>query len=272
VTDLRPNPLVSPHQFSPSKLGMDNAFPDDVISTTHMTRVQGWAWAKSVRKAVEDAGGHFGIVETPFFPGERMENVDPDLAVLNGAYSQFMQAIERVTGFKFDEESRQNTPGRVARMVMELIAGSEEIDQAVQRALSRTFESPKPEMIVFTDIRANSLCPHHMSPVQYSAAIGYIPEHKVIGASKFSRIVKALARRPVLQETLTSDIADVIQEGLQPKGVGVLLWGNHTCMSTRGVKDNAVMVTSAVRGVFQEEPHAKQEWLELVKMRSRGLQ
>lgn len=188
-----------------------------------------------------------------------------DLGVLSGAYSQFMQAIERTTGFRFDEESRRNTPARVSRMMLELICGKEQALSEVREALSKVFEAKTPEMISYDDMRMVSLCPHHLAVVSYNASIAYIPNNTVVGASKFTRVARALARRPVLQETLTNDIADEIVKALNPKGVGVLLRGSHSCMTARGIKDRkASMTTCAVRGIFLTDPSVKSEWFELI--------
>ena len=218
---------------------------DDKISFGHMSHEQADKWVRDVRNA-EEAGSR---------EHEKWNRVEC-------AYANFMFEVMDATNFKFDPECVANTPGRVARLMKEMIIGEEECKRLLDAAF-KTFESSTPEMIVFEDIRCTSLCPHHILPVTFKCAIGYIPNGVVIGASKFERVARAIARRPVLQEQLCWDIADAIDKRLKPKGVGVVMSGVHTCMTCRGVKSNSRMVTSAMRGVFLSEHTAKDEFLKL---------
>jgi len=246
-----------PFAFGPS------VFVDDSISPGLLDHSRLETWHQKVKETIlKTPGGVFGEVHTPFFPGEEMGDVTKWNAV-EQAYAVFMKELGIATGFEYDEECVRNTPNRIARLMKEMVIGKEECEAILNDAFSKTFTSNTPEMIIFEDVRCVGLCPHHMLPVFFRGAIGYIPNEKVIGASKFERIARAIARRPVLQEQLCWDLAKSIFERLDAKGVGVVLAGSHTCMSARGVKSSSRMITSAMKGVFHEEPHAKAEFLRL---------
>jgi GTP cyclohydrolase IA len=120
-------------------------------------------------------------------------------------------------------------------------------------------------MIVLKDIRFESYCEHHMVPIIGRAHVAYLPEHRVVGISKLARLVDAFAKRLQIQEKMTVQIADTLNEVLQPKGVGVILEAAHQCMSTRGVhKAGATMVTSRMLGAFRSDPSTRREFLSIV--------
>ena len=184
---------------------------------------------------------------------------------VGSAFAQVMELLQGTTGFKFGEEEMRNTPKRVAKMYLELIANQTELKMEADAILSKVFECNSREMVVMSNIRSVGLCPHHLLPIHYKVHVAYIPDRVVIGASKFPRLVKLLGRQPLMQETYTSQIADMITEHLKPKGVGTIVRGVHGCMKSRGVKEHSSeMVTSAMRGVFLTEAHAKQEFLSLL--------
>jgi GTP cyclohydrolase I len=121
------------------------------------------------------------------------------------------------------------------------------------------------EMIVLKDIRFESYCEHHMVPIIGRAHVAYLPEHRVVGISKLARLVDAFAKRLQIQEKMTVQIADTLNEVLQPKGVGVILEASHQCMSTRGVhKAGVEMVTSRMLGTFRTDPSTRREFLSIV--------
>jgi GTP cyclohydrolase IA len=121
------------------------------------------------------------------------------------------------------------------------------------------------EMIVLKDIRFESYCEHHMVPIIGRAHVAYLPEHRVVGISKLARLVDAFAKRLQIQEKMTAQIADTLNEILQPKGVGVILEAAHQCMSTRGVhKAGVAMVTSRMLGTFRTDPSTRREFLSIV--------
>jgi GTP cyclohydrolase I len=154
------------------------------------------------------------------------------------------------------------TPGRVARMYAEILAGGV-VDPG--RHLGVTFAEDHHEMVVVRDIPFESLCEHHLMPFLGKAHVAYVPNGRVVGLSKLARVVEEYARRLQVQERLTSQIADLVMSTLAPQGVGVVLEATHTCMTMRGVrKPGAVMLTSAVRGTFQSNAETRAEFMTLV--------
>ncbi|WP_322015638.1 GTP cyclohydrolase I FolE [Paraburkholderia sp. J12] len=166
-----------------------------------------------------------------------------------------------------DNPSREgliDTPARVVRAYEEFFAG---YDVDPREILSRTFSEVDgyDEMIVLKDIRFESYCEHHMVPIIGRAHVAYLPEHRVVGISKLARLVDAFAKRLQIQEKMTAQIADTLNEVLQPKGVGVILEASHQCMSTRGVhKAGVEMVTSRMLGTFRTDPSTRREFLAIV--------
>ncbi|MFP6560334.1 GTP cyclohydrolase I FolE [Paraburkholderia sp. B3] len=166
-----------------------------------------------------------------------------------------------------DDPTREgliDTPARVVRAYEEFFAGYE-VDP--REILSRTFSEVDgyDEMIVLKDIRFESYCEHHMVPIIGRAHVAYLPEHRVVGISKLARLVDAFAKRLQIQEKMTAQIADTLNEVLQPKGVGVILEAAHQCMSTRGVhKAGVAMVTSRMLGTFRSDPSTRREFLAIV--------
>jgi GTP cyclohydrolase I len=145
-----------------------------------------------------------------------------------------------------DREGLRRTPRRVARMYAEMFAGLR-IDP--REYVSAFFTEQYDEMVVLRDISFFSMCEHHLMPFEGKTHIAYLPDGRVIGVSKLARVVEAFARRPQVQERLTTQIADLLMEGLKAKGVAVVIEATHTCMTCRGVKKpGSIMVTSAVRG------------------------
>ncbi|HXG42670.1 MAG TPA: GTP cyclohydrolase I FolE [Dehalococcoidia bacterium] len=156
-----------------------------------------------------------------------------------------------------------DTPRRIARLYAEMFSGLREDPLSV---LGTTFPEPHQEMVVLRGIPFYSLCEHHFLPFFGQVHVGYVPDGRVVGASKIARLVDILARRPQVQERLTSQIADCLMEGLQPQGAAVVVEAEHLCMSMRGVrKPGTVMVTSAVRGVFRRHGVTRAEFLALVR-------
>lgn len=157
-----------------------------------------------------------------------------------------------------------NTPQRVARMYDELTAGYRVDPQALINDAIFTVEYD--EMVVVRDIDFYSMCEHHTLPFYGRVHVAYVPKGKVIGLSKIPRIVELYARRLQVQERMTVQIADFINEHLHPYGVGVVAEGVHMCAVMRGVrKANASMVTSAMRGSFKSDPRTRNEFLELIR-------
>jgi GTP cyclohydrolase I len=154
------------------------------------------------------------------------------------------------------------TPSRVARTMEWLTRG---YDRSVLEAVGEgVFEGDHDDMIMVRDVEVYSLCEHHLLPFFGKAHIGYIPDGRILGLSKIPRIVDTFARRLQVQERLTSEIADAIQDILAPKGVGVVIEARHLCMMMRGVeKQNSMAITSALLGVFREDGKTRDEFLRL---------
>jgi len=165
-------------------------------------------------------------------------------------------------------EGLQDTPARVVRSYEEFFRGYGEDPIAL---LARTFEEIEgyDEMIVLRDIRVESHCEHHMVPIIGKAHVAYLPGSRVVGISKLARVVDAYAHRFQIQEKLTAQIANTINDVLQPRGVAVVIEANHQCMSTRGVhKPGASMVTSRMLGAFRDDPSTRREFLAMISARS----
>ncbi len=162
-----------------------------------------------------------------------------------------------------DREGLLKTPERVAKSYKTLFSGYN-IDPA---SVITVFDDEKyDEMIVVKDIEFYSFCEHHMLPFFGKAHIGYIPNGKIVGLSKIPRIVDIFSRRLQNQERITQQVATCLMELLQPKGVGVILESKHLCMMARGVeKQNSVVRTSAMKGIFKEKDNTRAEFLELIK-------
>lgn len=170
-----------------------------------------------------------------------------------------LQLIEAI-GEDPEREGLQNTPDRVSRMYVELLSGyTADPDEIINNAL---FNVSYDEMVLVRDIEFYSLCEHHMLPFIGRAHIAYIPAGKVIGLSKIPRIVDMYARRLQIQERMTREIADLLQETLQPQGVAVVVEALHMCSMMRGVKKHdARMTTSAMHGAFRANLATRQEFL-----------
>lgn len=160
-------------------------------------------------------------------------------------------------------EGLQKTPERVAKALQFLTRGySENGTEIIKSAL---FEEDYKHMVVVKDIELFSMCEHHMMPFIGKAHVAYIPDGKITGLSKLARVVEAYARRLQVQERLTEQIRDCIQEALEPLGVAVVIEAMHTCMSMRGVqKTNAVTTTSAFSGIFLKSARTRNEFLGLI--------
>ena len=149
-------------------------------------------------------------------------------------------------------EGLRDTPGRVARMYAELLEG---MSHDPAENLETIFHEKYDEIVLLRDIPFYSICEHHLMPFIGKAHVAYLPAGQVIGVSKLARIVDSFARRLQVQERLTDQIADFLMKNLKPKGVTVVLEASHSCMTIRGIKKpGAMMVTSALRGIFKSDP------------------
>ena len=176
-------------------------------------------------------------------------------------------AVQTLIRWAGDDPAREgllDTPARVVRSFEEFYAGYQ-LDPT--ELLSRTFEETDgyDELIVLREIRFESHCEHHMVPIIGCAHIGYLPDKRVIGISKLARVVDAFAKRLQIQEKMTVQIANAIDEVLKPKGVAVVVEASHQCMTTRGVHNSGVgMVTSRMLGVLRDDPTTRREFLSII--------
>lgn len=169
-----------------------------------------------------------------------------------------------------DREGLRGTPERVVRAYEEFFAGYREDPTDI---LTTTFKETAEydEMIVLRDIRLESHCEHHIVPILGKAHIGYLPSDRVVGVSKLARLVEIFAKRMQIQETLTAQVADTLQEVLRPRGVGVVIEAAHQCMTTRGIRKPGVsMLTSRMLGCFRDDPQTRREFLDMIGPRGTG--
>jgi GTP cyclohydrolase IA len=183
-----------------------------------------------------------------------------DFARAEAAVRELLVAI----GEDPDRDGLKATPARVARAYAEVFAG---LHVDPDDVLQTTFDENHDELVLVKDIPLYSTCEHHLVPWHGSAAVGYIPgdDGRITGLSKLARVVDLYARRPQVQERLTSQVADAVMRRLEPKGVIVVVQAEHLCMAMRGVrKPGALTMTSAVRGIFQSDPRTRAEALSLI--------
>jgi GTP cyclohydrolase I len=183
-----------------------------------------------------------------------------------GEAEDAVRTLIRWAGDDPKREGLLETPSRVVRSYEEFFAGYGDDPKLV---LARTFEEVDgyDEIIVLTDIRFESHCEHHMVPIIGKVHIGYLPERRVVGISKLARLVEIYARRLQIQEKMTAQIADALQEVLKPRGVAVVVEAAHQCMTTRGVhKPGVSMVTSRMVGAFRSDARTRREFLSIIDM------
>jgi GTP cyclohydrolase IA len=188
------------------------------------------------------------------------DGTEIDIGRIEKAVREILEAI----GENPDRDGLQHTPERVARMYAEIFRGLAE-DPA--QHLSVTFEADHDEMVLVRDIPLYGVCEHHLVPFAGRAHVAYIPgpDGRITGLSKIARLVEGYARRPQVQERLTTQIADALVEVLKPEGVLVMMEAEHLCMSMRGVKKpGAITLTSAVRGLFKTNAATRSEAMSLI--------
>ncbi len=188
-----------------------------------------------------------------------------DHAVTQTEAEAAVRTLIKWAGDDPDREGLLDTPGRVARSYRELFAGYE---VEPREYLERTFEEVGgySQLVVLKDIRFVSFCEHHMLPVVGVAHVGYLPTDRVVGISKLARVVRGYARRLQIQEKMTAEIAEAIDEVLRPQGVGVVIEAEHSCMTMRGVDvPGARLTTSALLGVVRDDARTREEFLRLAR-------
>src|SRR5579859_6645728 len=181
------------------------------------------------------------------------------------------KAVHTLLRWAGDDPSREglaDTPARVAKAFEDWFSG---YDQDPEAYLARTFEEIEgyDDMVILKDIRFESHCEHHLAPIIGRAHVGYLPTNKVVGISKLARVVEGYARRFQVQEKLTAEIANCINDVLKPRGVGVVVDATHECMTTRGIHKRGVsMVTSRMTGTFRQDARTRMEFLQFVDIRA----
>ena len=204
-----------------------------------------------------------------------MNNISKPALSCDGVPSQeeaeaAVRTLLRLAGEDPGREGLRDTPARVVKAYKELFGGYTVDPVAL---LERTFEEVQgyDEVVLLRDIRLESYCEHHMVPIIGRCHVAYLPETRVVGISKLARLVDAFSKRLQIQERLTVQIADTVNQVLQPRGVAVVIEAGHQCMSTRGVhKPGVSMVTSRMLGAFRTDPNTRREFLDLIGHRAPG--
>ena len=212
---------------------------------------------------------------TPYDTGEPKDATDAKDAVLNSSTTrtpsrqEAEQAVDVLLRWIGEDPSREGlagTPSRVVRAWKEFCSGYQENPAQL---LERTFEEVEgyDDMVMLRNIRLESHCEHHLVPILGIAHIAYLPNQRVVGISKLARVLDGFSRRLQTQETLTAQVADCIQNVLQPKGVAVLIDAQHQCMTTRGVrKPDVSMITSRFTGIFKKDESLSRRFLDQTKI------
>lgn len=190
------------------------------------------------------------------------------------AETYFEQAAKNILeglsslGFPVEEDHNFNeTVERYKKACLEIFSGSVNTDSQIKNILSKSFRTTNfDQVIIARNIVVYGICPHHLLPVKYVISVGYLPGEtmEVLGVSKLVRLVKVLAKRPVLQEQLSGDIVEYLEK-IKPRGVGVVVKAEHLCMQMRGVEQQGDIITSKLTGCFLEGTTAKLEFLQLLK-------
>jgi len=187
------------------------------------------------------------------------------LRKFEAGYQKILEGLSDL-GYRSEEDANlDGTAARAARGLAELLLDKEDVRRQVTAMLQKTFPACYKEMVISKHNVAFGCCPHHLLPVIYRVSVAYIPRDKVLGISKLSRIVKLLARAPLLQEDLTHSLAKLLHQDLDSDGSAVYVEGLHLCMAARGSSTHeARVVTSAVRGVFLDQLATREEFIKLV--------
>ncbi len=166
----------------------------------------------------------------------------------------------------------EGTGERIKRLIDEMCWTPSKIDEELDKCFEKRFEEAYSEMLVSSPTIVWTLCPHHILPCRFEVCIGYIPgkDRSVLGLSKFSRIAVILGKRPIMQETYTREVADVIEERLIPMGLGIWVIGRHGCMEVRGVQQEASVSTSVLRGEFMGDSKVREEFYSIARSMKEG--
>lgn len=212
-------------------------------------------------QAVADRESDFGSLDGELAETKEATSSEPrpvDTARIERAVREILAAV----GEDPSREGLRETPGRVARMYKELFSG---LHDDPRRHLKKFFTEKYDEMVLVRDISFNSMCEHHMLPFSGVVHIGYLPNGKVVGLSKLARVVEVVSHRPQVQERMTEEIANLLIQELDVKGVAVVIEATHSCMTIRGVrKPGSICVTSAMKGLFRSNLSSRSEVMTLI--------
>jgi GTP cyclohydrolase I len=199
-----------------------------------------------------------GSITGELSEGNGVPASEVDMPRIERAVREILAAV----GEDPNREGLRETPARVARMYAELFCG---LHDDPRRHLRKFFTEKYDEMVLVRDISFNSMCEHHMLPFTGVAHIGYVPSGKVVGLSKLARVVESVSHRPQVQERMTEEIANLLIEELDVKGVAVVIEATHSCMTIRGVrKPGSICVTSAMKGIFRSNLSSRSEVMTLI--------
>ncbi|MGA8538642.1 MAG: GTP cyclohydrolase I FolE [Terriglobales bacterium] len=199
-----------------------------------------------------------------------MNSTTQPATLTSATYEELVREMIIRLGEDPDREGLSRTPARVEKAMQFLVKGYKDDPEALLRGALYTVSYD--EMVIVKDVEMFSLCEHHLLPFFGKVHVAYIPNGKVIGLSKIPRLIDAFARRLQIQERLTTQIAEAIQNAIQPQGVGVVIEARHLCMMMRGVeKQHSSAVTSSMLGCFRSEEETRTEFLSLIRQRTNGV-
>lgn len=196
-------------------------------------------------------------------------NLDAGKELLTNGFRMMLDGLKEAYDVDLEDPNFHETPGRVAKAYLEMNQGADR--SKIDDIFSKAFPSTYTGMIIETEIKTFSLCPHHFLPVRYSIDFAYIPKDSMLGLSKTPRFIKLLSQAPLLQEQLTQDIVDIFSDKVKPLGCAVIVEGYHLCMGARGVEmPEVATITSALKGNFLEDPACKAEFLQILALKKRN--
>jgi len=163
-----------------------------------------------------------------------------------------------------EDENFRGTPERISKMYREMILPKEEINRIVEKQFTKTFPSKSNSVIVAPGIKAFSVCPHHLLPIEYDIVIGYQPNLRVVGASKLARVAVTTAKQAILQEDYVLELSEYIKQYLNCKGHGIVVIGYHGCMRCRGIQTQGSFCVSELAGSFKDNPKIRDEFYKLI--------
>lgn len=186
-------------------------------------------------------------------------------ALLLEGYGKVLEAFGLMGYPVTSDDNFTETAARAAKATIEMVRPPLAIKAEVAAMMARTFSAKYDDMVISKHNICFGICPHHLLPVIYRISVAYLPGERVLGISKLSRLVRLLAKRPVLQEDLTQELSQILHETLETRGSATYIEGLHLCMASRGIEAHeARVVTSGVRGAFRDHPATRQEFLDLV--------